>query len=135
MIGKIPDTIMSIVLDVTGEKTKSRFMGTFRIKAVLTHADVIAIERMYSQLLPRTTSDTSEDAKLRASTISELSVRIVDGPEWWNGTRYGQLLIDREPLYQLLIKCNEAEQDWSSRLEEQANQVDSENVIEGPSKP
>lgn len=135
MIGKMPDTIMSIVLDVTGEKTKSRFMGTFRIKAVLTHADVIAIERMYSQLLPRTTSDTSEDAKLRASTIAELSVRIVDGPEWWNGTRYGQLLIDREPLYQLLIKCNEAEQDWSKRLEEQANQVDSENVVEGPSKP
>lgn len=126
---------MSINLDVIGERTKSRFLGTFRIKAVLTHADVIAIERMYAQLLPRSSGDISEDAKLRASTIAELSVRILEGPEWWNGSRSGQLLIDREPLYQLLIKCNEAEQDWSNRLAEQADQVDADNVVEGSAKP
>lgn len=122
MNNRIPDYFTIINLDSVGEVTKSRWIGTFKVKCVLTHMDRMALERVYTELLPpKANENASEDIKLRAATIAELSVRVIEGPEWWNASRNGQLLVDSEPLYDLMVKCNEAYKDWSNRLNQAAN--------------
>lgn len=117
MNNKIPDYIKTVVLDSTGEVTKSKWTGTFRVKCVMSHADRFALERIYSQLLPYDAKDISEEVRLRAATIAELSVRVVDGPQWWESTNHGQSMVDSEPLYDLILSVNKASEDWSKELE------------------
>ena len=129
-MNKIPDYIRTIVLDCEGEVTKSRWIGTFKIKAVLSHADTFAVERMYARLLPSNTTP-NEDMKIRAAVISELSVRVLEGPEWWNSTRYGQMMVDSEPLYKLAVKCKEENDKWNEELTKTAKDMGTpSNVID-----
>ena len=115
MYNKIPDYIKTVVLDANGEVTKSRWTGTFRVKCILSHADRFALERIYTQLLPSDTG-VDEEVKIKAATIAELSVRVVDGPEWWNSTRQGQLMVDTTPIYELIGLVVKASEEWSHEL-------------------
>ena len=117
---KLPDMIATVTLDSTGERTKSRFIGSFQIKRLLTHADRFALERVYASLLPAREREISEDERLKAAAIAELSVRVVSGPTWWEGSRNGQLLVDAQPLFDLAILCEKEEKRWSELLEESA---------------
>lgn len=124
-MAKVPDRIASLTLDSAGEVTKTKYIGTFRIKAVLTHGDRLQLERFYASLLPKNTETVSEEMKVRAATIAELSVRVIDGPGWWTDSNNGLLLLDAEPLYDLLMQCNSAYEDWLKRLNEQVgNEID-----------
>lgn len=124
---KIPDYIRMVQLDSMGEVTKERWIGTFQVKAVLTHADRFQLERMYNQLIPKD-GEVSEDIKLRAASIAELSVRVVKGPRWWDETASGQLMVDMDPLYDLLVQCNKESKNWSEELDKAA-QMEPSNVV------
>src|ERR1019366_469199 len=115
-MAKLPEQIVTVFLDSIGDRTKTRWTGSFRIKCVLTHADRFALERMYAALLPSREREVDEEVKLRAATIAELSVRVVDGPEWWQGTRGGQLMTDKDPLYDLIVMANEEEKKWDEAV-------------------
>ncbi len=145
MNNQIPDYMTTVVLDCTGEKSKSKWIGQFKVKCVLTHGDRLAIERMYAELLPvsvnmsignLTEGEAANNEKMRllAATIAELSVRIMEGPEWWRSSRYGQLLIDEEPVYELLILCNKASQDWTDQLDRNATFTEEEANLVEPKK-
>jgi hypothetical protein len=118
MSKKIPDTISTIMLDSTGERTKSRFVGTFKIKRVLTHGDRFALERFYNMLLPKG-MEVQEELKIRAAAIAELGVRIIEAPEWWDGSHRGQDLIDSDVIYDLVAACAKAESEWTKELDDE----------------
>lgn len=117
---KIPDTIRMVAIDCTGELTKSRWIGEFRAKAILSHADKFKLERIYAELMPENDKFVKENDKIRAAIIAELSVTIVDGPEWWSATRGGQLMADDTPLYELMGACKKMQEKWSNDLEASA---------------
>jgi hypothetical protein len=125
----LPNHIVTVYLDSTGEVSKTRWVGTFTIKAVLSHADRFAKARMYAALIPEKEILVEEEDKLKAEVLSQLYARIVSGPEWWDGTRGGQLMIDFDPLIDLLKACQEESEKWSKRLEETASSGDA-NVVE-----
>lgn len=131
---KLPDIATMITLDSVGETTQSRFIGQFKIKRKLTHADRFQLERIYAQLLPSREREIEEELRLRAAAIAELSVRIIEGPEWWNGSKGGQLLVDSQPLYDLALLCSEEEKKWSQQLEDLAKTEESNAVPVGETK-
>lgn len=135
MAHKIPDIYAFIDLDSIGSVTKSRWTGRFKIRCILTHGDRLAISRINAELLPRVAAEASEDDKLRSQIISELSVRVVDGPEWWDATKGGILLVDDEPIFDLIVKVHEAQTEWKKKLEEVANQGDVNANVPGIPKP
>jgi hypothetical protein len=110
-----------------GEITKERWVGQFQVKAVLAHSDRFQLERLYNQLIPKD-GEVAEDIKLRAATIAELSVRIVKGPRWWDETASGQLMVDMDPLYDLLVLCNKESKNWSEELDKAAT-MEPSNVV------
>lgn len=127
---KLPDTTAIVSLDTIGEKTKTRWTGTFKVKRVLTHADNFALERVYALLLPSREREIKEELKLRAAAIAELSVRVIEGPPWWDGTKSGQFLVDSDPLYDLITLCNEEEKRWAQQVEDLAKFEESSAIPE-----
>jgi hypothetical protein len=130
MQNKIPQYIVPISLDSIGERTKSRWSGTFYVKCILTHMDEFNIERVYSDLIPKNPSrDLGDELIMRAETIAQLSSRIVQGPAWWDTSRGGKDLIDSNPLYDLLGECYKATKKWDEDLEKQATSGDTDASI------
>jgi hypothetical protein len=133
-MAKLPEQIVTVFLDSIGDITKTRWTGQFRIKCILTHADRFALERMYAALLPSREREVDEEVKLRAATIAELSVRVTEGPEWWSSTRYGQLMADKDPLYDLIVMANEEEKKWHEAVSKMATSEDSNVILPDASK-
>lgn len=131
MSHKVPNIIRTVNLDSTGEVSKNKFLGTFQVKAILNHADEFAMERMYAKLVVKE-EFMKEEQKIRAAVIAELSVRIVNAPDWWNASSNGQTLADKQPLYDLAQLCSEAYLEWSKELDEAVNKnSNSGSVISG----
>ena len=128
---KLPDMVAMVSLDSTGERTQSRFIGQFKIKRLLTHGDRFQLERIYASLLPPRDREINEEERLKAAAIAELSVRVIEGPPWWEGSKSGQLMVDAQPLYDLALLCSEEEKKWAKQLEDSAKTEDS-NAIPVP---
>jgi len=114
----LPNHIKTVILDSTGEITKSKWIGTFRVKCLTSHSDKFAVQRVYSSLLP--TNTDNDELRVRAATLAELAVRVVDGPTWWESTGKGMYMADVAPLYKLLELCNSAADEWAEELEKQS---------------
>lgn len=128
MSQQLPDLTTTIYLDSAGEITKNRYVGSFKIKRVLTNGDLLAIDRFYAKLLPKDAEESaSEDRKIKAAIIAELFVRIIEGPNWWTESRYGQNMIEFQPMYDLIQKCNEEFKAWTDQLSNAVNKVENEN--------
>jgi hypothetical protein len=125
---KVPDHIKSFTLNSIGEITKQAWVGDFRIKCVLSHSDRFKIERIFSELLPPGT-DASKKASTDAAVLSELAVRVIDGPQWWKNANNGLMMVDMQPLYDLIIECNKLSNQWSTELDKLATDV-KETVIQ-----
>lgn len=129
----LPATTTTVHLDSIGEISKSRWVGTFTVKCILSHADRFAKSRLYAAMVPDKEHLMDEEDRLKAEVIAQLSVRVIDGPEWWEATRGGQLMTDSQPLIDLLDLCKTAMLDWSKKLNEAASFGDG-NVITEPNK-
>jgi len=133
MLNRIPDHIVTVVLDSVGEKSGSRFYGSFRVKAVLSHGDQLLAARTASELLKGLERDINNELVMRGETIAQLQPRVVDAPDWWWASHGGRNLVDAEPLYALLGLCSKAAEDWDKQLELAANAGEpSANVPNNP---
>lgn len=114
----LPSFTSSVVVDVEGDVTRSRWTGTFQVKRVVTHQDRFDIEKFFKIYLPDA-KDASDTIRNRATALAELRVRVVSGPSWWEGTAYGLESVDVSHIYDLLSKCAEATAQWHKELAEQ----------------
>lgn len=111
----LPSFTTSVVIDVEGDVTKSRWTGTFTVKRIITHQERFDIEKYFRSYLPDSTS-VSETIRNRATVLAELRVRVITGPSWWEGTNYGLDSVDVSHIYELLSKCAEATAQWHKEL-------------------
>ncbi len=118
---KLPNHIVQINLDSTGEITKRPWIGVFEVKLLMTHAERFKFERLYNELLPDD-KGVDEDTKFKASSLAELAVRIVKSPTWWEGSNNGQLLVDAQPIYDLMLAIAKEYETWLKKVEEIAEQ-------------
>lgn len=130
----LPNHIVTVNLDSIGDRTKQRWVGPFRVKCVLTNEDRFRLERAYAELMPSREREVDEEIRLRAATIAELSVRVVDGPDWWVSTRGGRLMADKSPLYDLIVMCNEEEKKWDKAVEELSKFEDNNAIVPDSNK-
>jgi len=108
----LPDRVRTVQIDCKGDKTGSRYIGTFKVKVVLTNSEEAEVERNYKEELPDD-NGVKDDLKFRHATIAELRVRVVScTAPWWGGSREGRDLIDSDPLYDLLVKTNAEQKAW-----------------------
>lgn len=125
-MSKIPDIIRPVYLQTVGETTKQKYFGTFRIKVILTQRERLLVEREYSALLP-SDKGASEENKLRAAVLAELSVRVVESPDWWKNSDYGRELLDSQPLWDLMVSIDKERNAWQEELDKLANSIKESN--------
>lgn len=116
---KLPDIIKHISLDSIGEMTNERYVGSFKVKVLLTHAERLAVERTYADMLPND-KVASDESKLKAGAIAELDQRVVEAPRWWVNSRNGRDLLDSQPIWDLLVGIEQKVVEWKKELEELA---------------
>lgn len=135
MINKMPDYLTTVVLDSVGEKTKTRWYGSFKVKAVLSHGDQLLAARTAAELLKGLERDINNELVMRGETIAQLQPRVVDAPDWWWASGGGRNLVDAEPLYALLGLCSRASEDWEKQLDVAANSGESGANVQNNPKP
>jgi hypothetical protein len=113
---RLPEHIRSIFLDTKGEVTGSRFLGDFKVKVVLSNSERLAEARLYKNFLPNDQSVSPRD-RADAIVLSELAVKVIDGPDWWKESDSGKNMVDMEPLYALLVKIKEEGVKWSEEVQ------------------
>ena len=125
-MSKVPDIIRPIYLQSLGEITKQKYFGTFRIKVILTQRERLLVEREYSALLP-SDKGASEENKLRAAVLAELSVRIAESPDWWKNSDYGRELLDSQPLWDLMVSIDKERNAWQEELDKLVGSIKESN--------
>lgn len=116
----LPDRVKTVTIDVLGDKTKTRYTGTFKMRVVLTNTEEAEIERNYKEELPDD-SGVKEELKIRIASIAELRVRITScTAPWWGGSREGRDLLDASPIYDLITKCNIEQKAWLEQVNKEA---------------
>jgi len=115
---KLPDIIKFVSLESVGENTGHRYVGSFRLKVLITHDQRFAIERTYKEMLPDDVG-VIQEIKIRCGAIAELEHRVVEAPLWWRDSRNGRDLIDSQPLYDMMIHISEKYEEWKSELQKE----------------
>jgi hypothetical protein len=78
----------------TGESTGKMHAGTFRVKLRLSWRDQLQQDKMRRELLGADANNANPDAVAQAIILSELSVRVMEAPEWWVKGKGGLDLYD-----------------------------------------
>jgi hypothetical protein len=102
---------VTFTIQVEGDKTKEMHKGTFKAKPMLTHREELAVDRIRRDLLGAGSNDASGQAAATASILAELSVRLVDVPNWWKTSNGGLDLVDENVVATLYDKVMKIEKE------------------------
>lgn len=118
----LPTKERTFEFECTGEITGKQYDGRFTVLCVLNIGQKHALALEKTRLLGNYTNPT-DDLVGYALILSNLRIRIVDGPEWWKQSRGGAMIDDEEPLIKLYQKIQEVEQEWKQGLKEKAEKL------------
>ena len=103
------DTLKTISLSVIGNNTGDPYKGDFKIRTLLTLRQTAAADEARRLILGANSSEAISGIQNLAMAAGQLSVRIVEGPDWWNRAGLGGIdLEDDNILAELFKLCVEA---------------------------
>ena len=97
-----------------------KYEGLFTVHCILNMRQKHAIEVQKTRLLMDMANPTDE-LKAQALLLSNLRIRIIDGPEWWKQSDGGLNIIDDDALFALFNKVLDAEDKWKEPVRKLAN--------------
>lgn len=121
------DASVPFDLDVVGESTESTFKGAFRAKVRLSFREQLRMDQIRRELLgPDPAGNASPDAAAFAIALAELSVRIVEAPEWWKEAKGGLDLEDENVLLEVWEKVKAILKEEADKKAEAAKAAEEE---------
>ena len=111
----IPKNESSFTLDYIGETTGQKYDGTFTVRTALTMGQKHILELEKSKLLADFINPTQELAGI-ALILSNLRVKIISAPSWWDQSSGGLSIMDEDVLVELYKKTIEKEIEWREAL-------------------
>ena len=123
MIGKKTSTIS---INLVGEVTSTHFLGDFEVKIFLTHAEDLLRDKIRKDLLGKDPDASSDRARNQAEVLSQLQVRIVKAPLFWESSGNGMSLYDDNIIVELYEKCMKATEDAVAEIKKKAEEAKAE---------
>jgi hypothetical protein len=118
------ENIEVINLSVTGNTTGRSYNGTFKAKTLLTRRDQFAADLKRREIIGSVAPDTAMPALVgEAFIIGQLSVRIIEAPDWWTQSAGGLDLQDANVSEDLFRHAVEAEQKAKDAIKQQAKEA------------
>lgn len=118
----LPDNEHVFEFEEIGETTGKEYRGTFSCVCVLDmlQKQLVGIEKTKLQA-----DFTNPDPELKgiAHILSNLRVRILDAPEWWQQSNGGYSIQDENVIVLLYDNVMEGESKWRTKVQEAAQKA------------
>lgn len=111
------DITAKFEVNIIGENTGNPYSGEFKVRTLLTMRQQASADEGRRMILGFNPDAASDGIKNLAFTAGQLSVRIIDGPDWFKSSGLGGIdMADANVLIELLNKCGEAEQERKNAI-------------------
>lgn len=115
-------------VNITGRHSKQTYMGTFRVKCLLSPLEEIAADKRYRDLLGSNSHLAQEHVRRQAFALAQLEQRVIDMPAFWeNDVIAGGHIQDDNVLLDVLDLAVEAQEKYiaekAKELEERRNRL------------
>lgn len=107
-------------INITGRHSKQTYMGTFRVKCLLSPLEEIAADKRYRDLLGSNSHLAQENVRRKAFALSQLEQRVIEMPAFWeNDIIPGGHIQDDNVLLEVLDIAIEAQEKYIKDKEEE----------------
>lgn len=103
------DYTTQFTIDEKGDVTGKDYAGVFTVKTRLTHNDRFKQDAIKRGLLGGDPTTASPQAQSMAEAFSQISIRVIDAPDWWKQSDGGTQLADFSVITSIYTKAIEAE--------------------------
>lgn len=111
------ETTAPFNVDCVGDLTGTSYVGTFRAKKLLSHADRLRQDARRRELLGTARPDEASDyAKTASEAFSQLEVRLTDAPQFWKDNGMGLSLVDENIVIEVYKGAVKVESDAIDEL-------------------
>lgn len=107
---RIEDGFGIFDVNILGVSTNNSYMGTFKVKCLLSPIEQIKADKLYRDLLGQNAHLASNHVAKLAYAASQLHLRVVEAPPFWGGPDLGGAHIkDENVILEVLNKAIEAQ--------------------------
>lgn len=100
-------------INVVGKLTKNSYMGTFKVKCLLSPLEEIAADKRYRDLLGDNSHLAQEHIRQQAFALAQLEQRVIEMPPFWeNDLLPGGHVKDTNVVLHLLDMAIEAQEKY-----------------------
>lgn len=117
------DTLKQIDFSAVGTETGSSYSGVFKVKTSLSRRDRFQADAKRREVLGPLGEGALSTLQGEAFMIGQLSVRIMQAPDWWSASANGLDLKDENVTPELFEACLEAERETAKLLQGKAKEA------------
>lgn len=127
---EITDTHAIFDVHINGEPSKMTYMGSFKVKTIMSPMDEINADKLYRQLLGENMLMASDNVKNNAFVLSQLKYRILSyekAPFWANPENPdvpGAHITDGNVIFEVFNKAVEAQELYIKQKQEEAQALE-----------
>jgi hypothetical protein len=122
----------TFTINVTGLKTGENYAGKFRVYRWLSFGQELQRDNLRRQLLGPAAGTPSDGVVNVADILSDLGVRIIEGPSWWMESQGGTTILDAEVVSELwkqvMAVPNKAMEELKKKAESAKTNVAAQNA-------
>lgn len=109
-----------IELTTIGAVTGKSYSGAFKAKGILTRRDQFVADSARRRIIGPNPGDALPALQGEAYMLGQLSVRIVDAPDWWISCANGELIEDGNVIAELYELALDAEKSIKAEINKAA---------------
>lgn len=126
---------MSFSINILGEVTQERWVGTFTAKCRLSHRDHLTADKLFRELIGPNPETACDRARQTSEIFSQLAVRIVQSPDWWKASGNGADLADDAIIAEVYNNAMRIEKEALETLKKKAAEAQAELQKQAPATP
>lgn len=98
-----------------GDNSNTTYMGVFKVKTIISPMDFLKSDRLYRELLGKINPHmASQQAQNYAFALSQLSVRIIEAPDFYKNKELDGSHLDSNVLIDIINKAVDAEAEYKT---------------------
>lgn len=114
-------------VSMDGDRTGTKWHGEFTVKTLLSHRDELRRDQIRRELLGGVNPEFASIRSLnQADVFSDLAVRIIKSPSWWNESSGGLDLSDDNVVATVYSKTMDAEKEVLNRIKKDGDEASAE---------
>lgn len=114
-------------VSMDGDRTGTKWHGEFTVKTLLSHRDELRRDQIRRELLGGVNPEFASIRSLnQADVFSDLAVRIIKSPTWWNEAAGGLDLSDDNVVATVYSKTMDAEKEVLNRIKKDGDEASEE---------